>query len=74
MIVSPREDDSKMNKMESTPMIDNDFQHQLKLSHDKQRQQLQEVFCLITCDFIEHISSFDLDCSFTRCSTRNTQC
>lgn len=43
MIISPRENDSKMNNTESTPMTDNDFQHQLKISHDKQRQQLQEV-------------------------------
>ena len=43
MIISPRENDSKMNNTESTPMTDSDFQHQLKISHDKQRQQLQEV-------------------------------
>ena len=46
MTISPRENDNQMNKTESTPMADNDFQHQLKISHDKQRQQIQEVLLL----------------------------
>lgn len=66
MMISPRENDSNMNKIESTPVTDNDLQQQLKSSHDKQRQQSQEVYIrLFITSFI--MSSSDLDRSITSC-------
>ena len=68
MTMSPRENDSKMNKTESTPTTDNDFQQQLKSSHDKQRQQSQEVFAR-SFIVLSVIVLVDLDRSITSCST-----